>query len=186
MNGTFKIQFGSHLDEGEGGDTFHMSRYHLSHVSEVQCNSTLQYSAVQHCSRLVHQKIQKSYLKKKSSCGELKFCNKHWRQKKLLRRKIVILCVNFDQFTEILAFEKVIKKWKEKKINHLIINVMSSLAKRNATTFNQKLYWPQEVKVLGWRKHTDTQTNTQTWRIVDGIQPEGQFGENNCLGVSFP
>ena len=47
-----------------GGDTFHMSRYHLSHVSAVQCNSTLQYSAVQHCSRLVHQKIQKNYLKK--------------------------------------------------------------------------------------------------------------------------
>jgi len=47
-----------------GRDTFHMSRYHLSHVSEVQCNSTLQYSAVQHCSRLVHRKIQKSCLKK--------------------------------------------------------------------------------------------------------------------------
>mgnify|MGYP007004895299 CR=1 FL=1 len=62
-----------------GRDTFHMSRYHLSHVSAVQCNSTLQYSAVQHCSRLVHQKIQKKLLEKKSSCGELKFCNKHWR-----------------------------------------------------------------------------------------------------------
>ena len=47
-----------------GGDTFHMSRYDLSHVSDVQCNSTLQYSAVQHCSRLVHQKLQNSYLKK--------------------------------------------------------------------------------------------------------------------------
>ena len=54
-----------HTEGGRGGgDTFHMSRYHLSHVSEVQCNSTLQYSAVQHCSRLVHQKLQNSYLKK--------------------------------------------------------------------------------------------------------------------------
>ena len=44
----------------------------------------------------------------------------------------------------------------------------------------------QEVKVLGWCKHTDTQTNTQTSRIVDRIRPEGQFGNNNCLTVSFP
>ena len=87
------------------------------------------------------------------------------------KKKIVILCVNFDQFTEILVFKKVIKKWE--KNNHLIGNFMSSLAKRNATTFYQKLFWPQEVKVLGWHKHTDTQTNTQTWRIVDGIFPEG-------------
>ena len=54
-----------HTEGGRGGgDTFHMSRYDLSHVSDVQCNSTLQYSAVQHCSRLVHQKIQKNYFQK--------------------------------------------------------------------------------------------------------------------------
>ena len=39
---------------------------------------------------------------------------------------------------------------------------------------------------FGMAQHTDTQTNTQTWRIVDGIRREGQFGENNCLNVSFP
>ena len=38
------------------GVTFHMSRCHLSHVSAVQYDATLQYSAVQHCSRLVYQK----------------------------------------------------------------------------------------------------------------------------------
>ena len=164
-----------------GGDTFHMSRYHLSHVSAVQCNSTLQYSAVQHCSRLVQRKIQKSYLKKNQAVESWNSATSTGGKKKMLRRKIVLLCVNCDQFTEILVFNKSSKS-EGKKNDHLIRNFMSSLAKRKATTFYQKLFWPQEVKVLGWRKHTDT----QTWRIVDGIRPEGQFGENNCLDISFP
>ena len=58
-------QTDKHTDGRRGEeDKFHMSTYNLSYVSAVQCNATLQYSAVQHCSRLVHQKIQGSYLKK--------------------------------------------------------------------------------------------------------------------------
>ena len=50
-------------DKGE--DAFYMSRYHLVHVSVLQCNSNLQHSAVQHCSGLVYQKIfKKNYLKR--------------------------------------------------------------------------------------------------------------------------
>ena len=83
--------------EGEmgGRDTFHMSRYHLSHVSEVQCNSTLQYSAVQHCSRLVHKKFTKSNLKKKFKVWRFKFLQQELEVKKTAQKKDCHLMCKF-------------------------------------------------------------------------------------------
>ena len=53
------------------GVTFNMSTYHLSNVSAVQFNATLKYSAVQHCSRLVHQQIQESFFLIKLSSSNI-------------------------------------------------------------------------------------------------------------------
>ena len=80
-----------------GGFTFHMSTYHLWHVSAVQWNATLQYSAVQHCSRLVNQKIQGSYLKKKLSY-RAEFLQEALEIKELHRKKFVIFLCKFWPF----------------------------------------------------------------------------------------
>ena len=85
-----------HTDERRGGvDTFHMSRYHLSHVSAVQCNSTLQYGAVQHCSRLVHKKIQKVILKTKIKVWRFEILQQKLEVKKTAQKKDCHLMCKF-------------------------------------------------------------------------------------------
>ena len=86
--------------KGRGGDTFHISRYHLSHVSAKLCNSTLQYSAVQHCSRLVHQRNTKRVFLT-NQAKELTFCNKHWRYKNCSEKRLssyVLILTNLGKF----------------------------------------------------------------------------------------
>ena len=70
--------------KGRGG---FISIYYLLYVSAVKCIVILQYRAVQHCRRLVHQQIQGSYLKKNQTI-KLKFCKKHWRYKKCTEKSL--------------------------------------------------------------------------------------------------
>ena len=78
----------------------------------MQCNPPV--SAVRHCRRLLHQKIQGSYLKQKSS-HKAAILQESLEVQELHRKKFVILCVNFDQLTAILVIEKLSITKREKK-----------------------------------------------------------------------
>ena len=101
-------------DEGEG-ETHFTCQDITCHMS-VQCNAIQPSSIVQFSTAVGwFTKNTKSYFKKKIKLWRVEILQQELEvKKKLLRKKYVILCVHFDQSTEILVFEEFIKKGQKK------------------------------------------------------------------------
>ena len=91
-------------DEGEGGT--HFTCQDITCHMSVQCNAIQPSSIMQFSTALgwFTKKYKKLFKKKKKKMWRFEILQQELEVKKMLRKKIVILCVNFDQLTKILGF----------------------------------------------------------------------------------